>query len=69
MVLFFTHIPFVVNHTFNATPPERLEQEYHLFLHLGWIISLILVMEDNAVQDYLASYSRSVGTLHFSQGS
>ena len=25
MVLFFTHIPFVVNHTFNATPPERLQ--------------------------------------------
>jgi len=24
-VLFFTHIPFVVNHTFNATPPERLQ--------------------------------------------
>ena len=24
MVLFFTHIPFVVNHTMNATPPERL---------------------------------------------
>ena len=22
MVLFFTHIPFVVNHTLNATPPE-----------------------------------------------
>jgi len=26
MVLFFRHIPFVVNHTFNATPPERLQQ-------------------------------------------
>ena len=25
MVLFFTHIPFVVNHTMNATPPERLQ--------------------------------------------
>jgi len=25
-VLFFRHIPFVVNHTFNATPPERLQQ-------------------------------------------
>jgi len=24
VVLFFTHIPFVVNHTINATPPERL---------------------------------------------
>jgi len=28
MVLFFTHILFVVNHTINATPPERLQQ-YH----------------------------------------
>jgi len=26
MVLFFTHIPFVVNHTINATPPDRLQQ-------------------------------------------
>jgi len=25
MVLFFRHIPFVVNYTFNATPPERLQ--------------------------------------------
>jgi len=29
MVLFFTHIPFVVNHTINATTPERLQQFYH----------------------------------------
>ena len=27
MVLFFTHIPFVVNHTINTTPPERLQQK------------------------------------------
>jgi len=26
MVLFFTHIPFVVTHIINATPPERLQQ-------------------------------------------
>ena len=25
VLLFFAHIPFVVNHTFNATPPERLQ--------------------------------------------
>jgi len=25
-VLFFTHIPFVVNHTINATPLQRLQQ-------------------------------------------
>jgi len=31
IVLFFTHIPFVVNHTINATPPERLQQHPLLF--------------------------------------
>jgi len=31
MVLFFTHIPFVVNHTIIATPPERLQQHPLLF--------------------------------------
>jgi len=25
-VFFFTHIPFVVNHTIKAIPPERLHQ-------------------------------------------
>ena len=30
-LLFFAHIPFVVNHTFNATPPERLQQHPLLF--------------------------------------
>ena len=31
MALFFTHIPFVVNHTINATPPERLQEHPLLF--------------------------------------
>ena len=35
MVLFFTHIPFVVNHTINATPPERLQQHPLLFTTNG----------------------------------
>jgi len=26
ILLFFAHILFVVNHTFNAMPPERLQQ-------------------------------------------
>ena len=30
IVLFFAHIPFVVNHTFNATPAERFQQ-YNFF--------------------------------------
>jgi len=34
MVLFFTHIPLVANHTFNATPPERLQQMRGLPAHL-----------------------------------
>jgi len=29
MVLFFMHIPFVVNHTINATPPERVQQQQY----------------------------------------
>jgi len=29
--LFFAHIPFMVNHTINATPPERLQQHPLLF--------------------------------------
>jgi len=28
LVLFFTHIPFVVNRTMNATPTERLQQHF-----------------------------------------
>jgi len=37
MVLFFTHIPFVVNHTINATPPESLQhwtrtEKFHILL-------------------------------------
>ena len=31
ILLFFVHIPFVVNHTINATPPERLQQHPLLF--------------------------------------
>ena len=31
IVLFFPHIPFVVNHTVNATPPERLQQHPLIF--------------------------------------
>ena len=30
--LFFAHIPFVVNHTINATPPERLQHYTHRVL-------------------------------------
>jgi len=31
ILLFFAHIPFVVNHTINATPQERLQQHPLLF--------------------------------------
>jgi len=42
MVLFFTHIPFVVNHTFNTTPPERLQHQapWHGMLDTVWLQSL-----------------------------
>jgi len=47
MVLFFTHIPFVVNHIINATPPERLQQHPLLFTtnhtdrtFFGWRLNL-----------------------------
>jgi len=30
-VLFFTHIPFVVNRTMNATPTERLQHHFRLW--------------------------------------
>jgi len=33
MVLFFTHIPIVVNRNINATPPERLQQYLDMFTH------------------------------------
>jgi len=36
MVLFFTHIPFVVNHIINATPLERL-QHYHYIITLTFV--------------------------------
>jgi len=32
--LFFAHIPFVMNHTINATPPERLQQNHPVALLL-----------------------------------
>ena len=35
MVLFFTNIPFVVNHTINATPPEMLQH----YMHQCWVVT------------------------------
>jgi len=32
IVLLFTHTPFVVNHTINATPPERLQQQLSILV-------------------------------------
>ena len=33
ILLFFAHILFMVNHTFNATPPERLQQHLEVFAY------------------------------------
>ena len=43
MVLFFTHIPFVVNHTINATPPERLQHYYSTWPNTQIQNSIILL--------------------------
>jgi len=32
ILLFFAHIPFMVNHTFNAAPPERLQHMLICFM-------------------------------------
>jgi len=37
ILLFFVHIPFVVNHTFNATPLERLQHKFLILPHIMWI--------------------------------
>ena len=40
-VLFFTHVPFVVNRTMNATPTERLQHHFrhwHAYKHKVWQI-------------------------------
>jgi len=52
MVLFFTHIPFVVNHTINATPPERLQQYHICFAGLG--------KHQNAVEQFYGSMAKEV---------
>jgi len=42
--LFFAHIPFVVNHTINATLPERLQQNvFYESSRNQWRISMLLV--------------------------
>jgi len=40
--LFFAHIPFVVNHTINATPPERLQQHLSAKLFASFLISTLV---------------------------
>jgi len=53
MVLFFTHIPFVVNHTINATPPERLQQCYEIWLMYSAKIS-------SRINTYSKSYNKQL---------
>jgi len=47
MVLFFAHIPFVVNRAFNATPAERLQpyDTLHTWLHVDKFSSRIEFVE------------------------
>jgi len=46
MVLFFKHIPFVVNETINATPPERLQHSQWLCLVIekAYYIYIVLAL-------------------------
>ena len=37
-ILFFAHIPFVVNRTFNATPTERLQQSQRVSKNLNMTV-------------------------------
>ena len=60
MVLFFTHIPFVVNHTINATPPERLQQlnvsKNRSFIFVAVTIFTNILLSFNSTCDQLWAY-------------
>jgi len=53
--LVFAHIPFVVNRTFNATPPERLQQLLSERLSFkAWktyIAAMVLKLYENKIFD------------------
>jgi len=40
-VVLYAH-PFVVNHTINATPPERLQHRFHVLLYTRGLQPLLL---------------------------
>jgi len=68
MVLFFTHIPFVVNHTFNATPPERLQQYQHSRnSNQNAVPAIILLPERRAVPAYFHLCTDLFEGLNFEQ--
>ena len=52
MVLCFTHIPFVVNHTINATPPERLQQ-HDINRKTFWSWQQVQYHEDRMHQNFV----------------
>jgi len=55
ILLFFAHIPFVVNHTINATPAERLQHCQMDKNALRWNETLIVVF---------SFYTNNAGLLH-----
>jgi len=55
-VLFFAHIPFVVNHTFNATPAERLQQ-VTVMLSFNVYINYVLTNKAGYDASKMASHS------------
>jgi len=73
VLLFFAHIPFVVNHTFIATPPERLQ---HWSLHncekifplfAIWVNAInafiVILNEVNAVEKEVVTLQSSTNAL------
>jgi len=53
MVLFFTYIPFVVNHTINATPLERLQQTLPLHFSFCQMIPISFFVIDDLLHAIL----------------
>jgi len=68
-VVFFAHIPFVVNRTFNATPTERLQQHsYGVTRLLNCVLSRSVLMragDDVRVKIALVKTSSNFQTLLF----
>ena len=61
---FLAHIPFVVNHTINATPPERLQQNKNFLSPIqSWSANFQTIcspIQSWSGQNWLQSWSRAI---------